>query len=279
MKKQEPFLSGYRFMSIPAFNAAGESAWPEAFPPERLDAMREAVGERQFLAQMMLCFKGAEGTRLNPGLIRFYADELDPKTARLGDARITGRAIYWDPSCGRAGGDASVIVLILCDALSRRAFIHDCLYLPARETDADDSSDAPLGSQCAEALRFMRAHGTKTISVEINGIGNAFPEILRKEAEQIGAGIFVHRVANRENKTARILDAIEPLLDTGRLYAHERIKRTDLIGEMDDWSPGGWTKDDGLDALAGALAMRPIPIRPRGARVGVISARTEFKIQ
>jgi len=227
---------------------------------------------------MMLCFKGAEGARLNAGLIRFYSDELDPKTARLGDARITGRAIYWDPSCGRAGGDASVLVLVLCDATTRRAFIHDCLYLPARAEDADDPSGAPLGSQCAEALRFMQAHGTKTISVEINGIGNAFPEILRKEAEQIGVEAFVRRVANRENKTARILDAIEPLLDTGRLYAHERVRGAGLIDEMNEWSPDAWARDDGLDALAGALRVAPVPIRPRGAFARTSRAKTEFSV-
>jgi predicted phage terminase large subunit-like protein len=124
----------------------------------------------------------------------------------------------------------------------------------------------------------MRAHGTKTISVEINGIGNAFPEILRKEAEQIGMDVFVRRVANRENKTARILDAIEPLLDTGRLYAHERVRASGLIDEMDAWSPDEWTRDDGLDALAGALRAMPAPVRPQGFAARPIRARTEFKI-
>ena len=52
-----------------------------------------------------------------------------------------------------------------------------------------------------------------------------------------------------------------------------------LLSEMLSWIPvGSREHDDGLDALAGALAMQPSPIRPMINHNGLIKANTEFKI-
>ncbi|MDR1826096.1 MAG: hypothetical protein LBQ49_00205 [Rickettsiales bacterium] len=272
MKNQEPFLSGYKSLSIPICDKSGQSAWPEAFDRERIEELRKTVGPRHFSAQMMLNFIGADKARLDPGALIFYDDEFDPKTAKLGRVQITGRALYWDPSSGRKSADGSVVVLVLRNGATGDAYIHDCIYITRDEDDRH-----PLTTQCARVLEFMRANGAATIAIEVNGMGGALPEIIRKEAAYIGAHVNVIEVKNHRNKVERILDAIDPLINSARLHAHEKIKETDLIDEMAEWSPDGWTRDDGLDALAGALDMTPLPVRPHFQRIRIYSAQTEFK--
>jgi predicted phage terminase large subunit-like protein len=187
---------------------------------------------------------------------------------------VTGHSLYWDPSGGRAKSDASVCVLVYRDDKNRRAFIHDVRYLTA-----DDNDVHPLATQCAAVLDFMAAHNAKHIAIEVNGLGGALPEVLRDVAIKRGQSVIVQKVVNHQQKALRILDAIEPLLTTGRLFAHERIRMTPLCAEMLGWSPlatGG--HDDGLDAIAGALRGQAIPVRPLGAAARPIMANTNFKI-
>ncbi|MCL2331801.1 MAG: hypothetical protein FWC61_04665 [Proteobacteria bacterium] len=323
-------------MRIPIVDADGAAAWPELFPPTKIDDLRQTVGPRHFSAQMMLEYISDERARLDANALRFYAGELDLRTARLvcinnshdvgsvasppswggvaseceprggydanlndsppspaspvlppkrGETRthsddhvtsqITGVAAYWDPSSARAGADSSVCALILRDDRARRAFIHDIKYL--RINDADIH---PMSTQCGMVLDFMETHGLRHIAIEVNGLGNAMPEILRDTAIRRGQALVVQRVINHEKKERRILDALEPLLGTGRLYAHERVRNSPLLDEMADWSPaaGAINRDDGLDAVAGALRLQPIPVRPRGSGVRPLTAKTEFGV-
>jgi len=265
-------LKGFRTLAIPIADEFGRSAWPEVFPVARIDEIRTRTGNRHFASQMMLMPVGTERARLDSSALRFYDADPDMRCARLGEFNITGWSLYWDPSGARKKGDASVCLFLLRDDRSRRAFVNDCLYL---ETDDDDPH--PLATQAGIVLDFMERRGVFHIAVEVNGLGNALPEILRREADLRGRRITAARIVNHKSKVERILDAIEPMLGTGRLWAHEKIKSTGLMSEMADWSPGGRVGDDGLDALAGALAATPIPLRPRGQRVP-IRANTEFRV-
>ncbi|MDR1027087.1 MAG: hypothetical protein LBL46_01585, partial [Rickettsiales bacterium] len=149
----------------------------------------------------------------------------------------------------------------------------DCFYLYA-----DDDDIHPLATQCNAILDFMAVRGIKNIAIEVNGIGNAIPEIMRREAAARGREVFISRIVNKENKAERILGAIEPLLSAGKLFAHERVRESGLMDEFADWTPSGWTHDDGLDALAGALRLPPIPLRPRPANPRQFRAMMEFKV-
>ena len=267
-----PFLRGFSELKIPIIDSAGNPAWPELFPASRIDALRESVGNRHFLSQMMLEYVDLDKSRLDPGALHFYDAEFDSRMARIGADNITGAALYWDPSGGRKKSDGSVCVLILRDDRSRRAFIHDALYLTVSDDDAH-----PLAHQCDMVLDFMSGRDMRRIAIETNGIGNALPEIMRDVATRRGANIFVQKIVNNKNKENRILDAIEPLLSTGRLYAHVRVRATPLMSEMLGWAPtGAFAHDDGLDAVAGALSMTPWPVHPVGKTTRLFSANTDF---
>jgi hypothetical protein len=137
----------------------------------------------------------------------------------------------------------------------------------------------PLATQCEQVLDFMATHNTRHIAIEVNGLGSALPEVLRDTAIKRGQSVIVQKIVNHMRKETRILDAIEPLLTTGRLFAHASIKSTPLLAEMLGWSPmGAGGHDDGLDALAGALRLQPIPVRPTGQFFRPITANTDFKV-
>ncbi|MDR1361201.1 MAG: hypothetical protein LBJ18_02730 [Rickettsiales bacterium] len=271
----KPFLSGYSALKLPIISPDGVPEWPELFPIQKIDELRETVGPRHFSAQMMLEFISEERARLDPGALHFYYGDFDSRSATIKkEFPITGAACYWDPSGGRAKADGSVVVLLYRDDASRRAFIHNVLYLDVRDEDAH-----PLATQCERVLGFMADNGQRIIYIETNGLGNALPEILREVAGKRGQGVVVRRVINHQRKETRILDAIEPMLTTGRLFANERVRGTPLLAEMLGWTPtGGAGHDDGLDALAGALRAAPIPIRALGQNLHSLRANTDFKI-
>ena len=237
--------------------------------------MRESVGVRHFTAQMMLDFIPPSRIRLDPGGLVFYDNEFDAHTARIGDVRVTGCTLYWDPSTGRRNRDSSACVLLYRDDSSQHLYLHDILYL----TVCDDEA-YPLSRQCDAVLDFMQSRFLNRITIETNGIGGGLPEILRTCATSRGMRIVVTPIQNSKPKSDRILSAIEPALSTGRLHSHIRIQHTPLLSEMLGWSPigGGGIHDDGLDALAGAITNIPTPVRPDGGTVQIRTANTNFQI-
>ena len=269
-----PFLSGYKILKIPIIDTCGNPSWPELFPVEKIQQMQETVGPRHFSAQMMLEFISPERARLDPGALHFYDDEFEPRIAKIGEHVITGCVLYWDPSTGRTKRDGSACVLIYRDDKNKRVFIHDILYL-----SVSDSEQFPLSRQCDMVINFMRLRNLNRITVETNGIGIGIPEIMHDCALRCGYNIYVNRISHTKTKSDRILGAIEPVLSTGRLYAHMRIQKTPLISEMIGWSPIGYIgHDDGLDAVAGAIAHNPTPVRPLGHTIHTFTANTDFKI-
>ena len=270
-----PFLSGYKLLKIPIVSTDGTPAWPELFPPERIESLRQTVGHRHFTSQMMLDFVSPDRLRLDPGGLCFYDQDFDRHTARIGSNIITGCTLYWDPSIGRRNRDGSACVLLYRDDKNHRIFIHDILYLTVSDTD-----QFPLSRQCEMVLDFMARCNLHRIAIETNGIGIGLPEIMTDCATRRGNKITVSKIKNTKSKTDRILDAIEPLLTTGRLYAHMRIRNTPLIAEMLGWSPVALSgvHDDGLDAVAGAITHCPTPIRPMGTMQKTYSANTIFSV-
>lgn len=261
-------------MKIPIVSHDGVPAWPDVFPISKIDEMRETVGPRHFMSQMMLEFTPPDRVRLDPGAIHIYDAEFDAHTARIGDAQITGVCAYWDPSGGRRKSDNSVCVLLYRDDKNRRAYLHDVRYLVV-----DDADTHPLARQCDMVIDFLFTHNMRRIAIETNGIGNALPEIMRDVAARRAMPITIQQITNSRNKEMRILDAIEPMLSTGRLYAHSRIAQTPLFSEMMGWSPVGATgHDDGIDAVAGALALTPTVVRPTGHVATAYRANTNFNV-
>lgn len=269
-----PFLNGFRELRIPIIDSDGKPAWPELFSIEKIDELRRTVGERYFSAQMMLRFVAPDRARLDPDSLHLYDEDFEPRNAKIGDFLITGVTAYWDPSSGRRKSDGSVCVLIYRDDKNKHFFIHDIKYLLVSDED-----NYPLARQCEMVLDFLLKHSLYKIYIETNGMGNALPEIMRTLTQQRGIKIQVQKILNNKNKENRILDAIEPILTTGRLHAHRSVQFTPLLSEMLGWTPlGSSGHDDGIDAVAGAICALPSPVRPLGQGFRPFTANTEFKL-
>ncbi len=255
-------------------DSAGNPAWPEMFPLEKVHELEEVVGPRHFSAQMMLEYVPDERVHLDPGAVHFYEDVFDYHDVRIGDNVITGYTCYWDPSSGHANSDGSVCVLVYRDDKNRNFFVHDIVYMNVSDDDVH-----PLATQCGAVLDFMQKHRLSRIGIEINGIGNALPEIMRNVAKEKQFLINILPISNHTKKETRILNAIEPILTTGRLYMRNKIKQTMLLSEMLAWSPiGSVEHDDGLDAVSSALTMMPCPVHALNTCSKIIKANTDFKI-
>ena len=226
------------------------------------------------MAQMMLQFTPLDKVRLDPGKIQIYDCEFNRMNAQIGEHHITGAAVYWDPALGYKSNDHSVCALVFRDDKSHNVFIHDIKYMIV-----PDDCEQPLTYQCDVVLDFMAKYDLRKLAVETNGLGNALPEILSDKIASRGGGIVIQKITNHAKKESRILDALEPLLGAGRLFAHLRIQQTPFMSEMLGWSPiGGIGHDDGLDAVAGAINIIPGPIRPLGSIIRRYTANTQFKL-
>ena len=244
------------------------------FPVNKIEELRKTVGEHHFMSQMMLKFTPLEKVRLDPGKIQLYESEFNPMTAKIGDWPVTGVAAYWDPSLGHKNTDSSVCAIIFRDDKSHNVFLHDISYMVV-----PNECPQPLTYQCDLVLDFLDKYNLHRLAVETNGLGNALPEILSDKIAARGCGITIQKITNHAKKESRIMNTLEPLLGAGRMFAHVRIQKTPFMSEMLGWSPsGGIGHDDGLDAVAGAINILPIPIRPHGNSARFYTANTNFRI-
>ena len=258
--KPNGYLRGYRRLAIPITDAAGRSAWPDRFPPEAIEALRDRVGPTQFRRQMLLQAVEEAAARLDPAsLIRYaeeplYAEVHGRPTLTLLGRRLVAGGGFWDPAFGRTGGDASVLAALYSDANGAH-FLHRVAYLSVDP----DAPDDPATQQCRQVARIARDLLLPIIRVETNGIGKFLPALLRRELARAGAACTVLDHANRRAKDDRILGAIEPALAARRLHAHDTLWTTPFPSEMTQWRPGTPNqRDDALDAVAGCLLAEPV---------------------
>ncbi len=255
----EPFLAGFARLEIPLLNAAGTSAWPERFPPDAIAAIRRRQGPNRFASQMLLQPVSATQGRLDPDLLIPYEAELAYREANgraalfLDGRRLTEARAWWDPAFGAPGtGDASVVAAVFRDAIGEW-WLHDLRYLrhDRRQPDAE------AVQQCHRVVAFAAELHLPWIGVEINGVGRFLPGLLRSALRTAGVACTVVESASTVAKDRRILEAFEALLHAGALRAHRRVLATPFAVEMREWRPGGRGRDDGLDAVAGALLAGP----------------------
>lgn len=274
-RSTEALLTGARRLVIPLLNRAGQSAWPERFPPEAIAGLRERVGPIHFARQMQLQTVRDESIRLDPSLLGRYQAEPEyleangeSRLSLLGRRMVSGAA-FWDPSLGRAKhGDGSVVAAGYADA-EGHFHLHRVLWL---RPDPDRGDNA--GQQCAEVVRLVRALHLPVVFVETNGLGGFLPGFLRQALAQARVPCAVREQINFRAKQDRILAALDPLLAARRLHAHEDVLAGPLPSEMAEWRPNDkHARDDGLDAVAGLILTEPVrlprlppPPRPPGWR-------------
>lgn len=278
------YLEGYKDLRVPLLNKDGTSVWPDRFTDGDIDRLRRAGGPRRFAAQMMLEAVSITDSRLDCEALQWYGDEIVYSEAQgrpiltLGGKRLLSCSAWWDPAFGQ-GGDGSVVAVVFGDEAGGY-WVHRLLYLKSDSRKAEDEAT----QQCRAVVDVCREFYVPSLTLEINGIGRFLPAILRREA----AGHFaVVEYSNSRPKDLRILEAFDGVLAARALRVHGSVKATPFADEMREWRPGGNNRDDGLDAVAGALAQQPVRVdsTPRGVRRPVMwnaqnwhAAKTNFNV-
>jgi len=258
--EDKSFLDGYHRITIPIIGADGQSAWPERFTLDDIDRMKRAAGPNRFASQMMLIPVNIAEGRLNPALLRFYNADLH-KSVELGGLYLDGRKLvscsaWWDPAFGN-GGDSSVLAVVYADDQGNY-YLHRIEYIAIHANNNED--EATL--QCCRVAQIARDLFIPAVTIETNGIGKFLPAILRREMALMRVSCTVNETTSTRPKHLRILEAIDAVLAARMLHAHETVRHTPLMTEMQEWRPdknGG--RDDGLDAVAGALSLQPVRLK------------------
>ena len=273
-----PFLHGFARLEVPILDDAGTPAWPEKFPTARIEEIRRRTGPNKFASQMLLKPVAISEGRLDPDKLIPYDAELvytegnHEAALTLMGRRLVSACCWWDPAYGSPrGGDGSVIAAVFLDA-EGRYYLHDIAYLthdPDRREEVDEATQL-----CRQAAAFASRRHMPAITLETNGLGRFLPGLLRRELARQRVACAVREVANRRPKAERILDAFDAPLAAGALHMHEAVRDTPFLREMREWRPEvGTARDDGLDAVAGCLAMEPV----RLPRVAAVSGRPRWR--
>lgn len=284
--EEAPFLAGFRRCVVPIWAGDGRSAWPERFPAAAVANMRARIGPSAFASQMMLQPTAPDAARLDPAQMAVYDDPLTlhernrQAELTIGGTRLVAASAWWDPAFGRADrGDGSVLAVVFSDA-EGGLWLHRVAYLhidPAATLD-------PAGQQCRQVAAHAADLHLPSVTVETNGIGAFLPGLLRQEFGRRRLAVSVQAATARQAKDQRILAALEVPLAARLLRVHRSVLETPFPREMREWRPGARQRDDGLDAVAGAIAATPVRLPAQAATRrgpawwggGVVQAPSDF---
>ncbi len=259
--EEEEFLKGFDRFSMPVLDEAGESVWADRFNDSVLEHMKRQSGPNKFASQMMLNPVNIAEGRLDPSCLQIYDEAVDYtreiQTLFIGQTKMISASAFWDPAFGAARGDKSVLAITYSDDIGN-VYLQHLEYIAVNAHDETDEAT----QQCSIMARLAKAHYLPSITVEINGIGRFLPGILRNELAKAHAPCRVQEIANTRPKDIRILEAFDAVLAARRLYIHKSVLQTPFMREVQEWQPGkSGGHDDGLDAVAGALAQQPLRLK------------------
>jgi hypothetical protein len=243
-------------------------AWPERFTREDIIKRRKKTRTLNYWdSQYMLEAKPINECRLDPEKIKAY--DLQPVLEHanrqvrmmLGKVQIVSGRAYWDPSLGKAGGDASALSVVYDDSLGNY-YWHACEGLVGEFAEFSDTRNTTIISgQVLQACDIIERCNILHVYVETNSIGSFVGKLLLRAVKQRGLTCGVTEIQNNANKNDRILGALEPPMKSGVLWAHVDVLNGPLWDQMKDWNPAVKQQpDDYLDSGAGAIEQAPVRI-------------------
>jgi hypothetical protein len=240
------------------------NAWPERFTTEEMAARRQECNTLNYWdSQYQLHAKPVTDVRLDPEKITPY--DLEPQIVHanrsaamyLGKLRMVGMAIKWDPSSGKLRSDASCLSVVLQDERGCR-YWHRSSELYGDVAEFAEDGKTITGGQVWEICNIVEEFSAPRVTVETNGIGGFAPAVLKAALKQRKLVCGVTENHESANKNKRILEAFQPVISSGMLWAHVSVLEGPLWDQMQQWNPKVINQpDDHLDAGAGAIVQTP----------------------
>lgn len=276
--KIEKLGDGFKVFLLEDFSIVdfyAKALWPERFTKQEMTKRRKKCRTlNEWDSQYQLHAKPIGDVRLDPDKLIPYDCEPILKKANkkmvmmLGNVRIASASLRVDPSEGKKDSDISSVALIFHDEQGRM-YWHRTLGLKGEPSIIDDSGHNIIGGQVFQLVQVIKEFHLTRVTVETNGVGGFFPNLLLSCLKQQGVRCGVTEIKETKNKNLRILGAIEGPLNSGVLWAHVSVladpdKPDDDSYEvrlMRSWNPAVTNQvDDPLDSLAGAITDEPIRI-------------------
>lgn len=244
-----------------------ECVWPERFTREDLlQRRKETRTLNAWDSQYQLHSKPSGDIRLDPERLLPY--EIEPVIRRangqvgmyLGGVRIVGAACRWDVALGKVAGDDSVFSVVLTDEAGR-LYWHRAVGLTGEiaEFSGSGKSDAIVGGQVMQIREVVEQFQLTRVVVEVNGPGGFAPALLKRALRGLQCGVTEDFAT--VNKQKRILDAFEPPMSAGFLWAHTSVLDGPAWNQMLQFNPLAKNQaDDYIDSGAGAIADTPVRI-------------------
>jgi len=243
-------------------------SWPERFTREEIELKRKETRTlNAWDSQYQLEAKPISETRLDPSRILCYAVEPEIRYANriasmwLGKVKIVGMAMRWDPSGAKLNSDVSALALVLQDEQGRR-YMHRVTDLTGEIAEFSADGKRIIGGQVWQICDIVEKFHVPRVVIETNGIGGFAPAVLKAAFKQRGLACGVGEEQAVANKNKRILEAFEPVMSAGMLWAHSSVLDGPLWDQMKDFNPGTQNQaDDYIDAGAAAINDTPQRIK------------------
>lgn len=245
-------------------------AWPGRFGRAELSKRRRRCRTiNEWDSQYQLHAKPLTQVRLDPDKLIVYDEEPQLREVNgvtfllLGRARIMSATLRMDPASGKVNSDVSALCLVLQDQAGN-LYWHRAIALLGEIAEPDDAG-VIRGGQVEQVCDVVEEFHLSRIDVEDNGIGGHVPAILRGAMKRRKLACAVRAVPARGSKNQAILQALEPPLRSGYLWAHASV--AEAVGrQMKEWNPAvSEQPDDYLDAAARAILTEPARIGQRSA--------------
>lgn len=250
---EKEFLINYERMICKVIEN-GESVWPERFSLEKIERLKEKKGKTSFKSQMMLEFEKDKNkifdvqkiNKIFLDIKQIYKNGIKKKflfndKTNQYDIEVN-ELCFWDPSFGKKDGDCSAVAHVLMDKNSN-FYVYDLMEIIITN-DTEDN----ISKQCDYVNDFLIGHNINKIIIETNGIGKFVPSRLRSIIDN---NIIVEEYFSKQSKNEKIINALEPLIDTGKLYYNIKIKMQKFIIQIDNFDNNSKSNnDDFLDAVS-----------------------------
>lgn len=267
-----PFLDGFERKAFAIRDDKGKPTWPRRYGDEEIAALERSSGPIRFASQMMLTPMAPEQCRFDPAKLKRYSGEIEFRQSQgraslwLEGRKLVSLRVWWDPSFGEPRkSDRNAIAAVYQDE-GGAYWLHRVHYFAHDpELAAEDpAGHAEADQLCRAAARFAQEIGAPAITVEDNGVGKVLPGLLRKALIAFDPAIGVIAYHAKTPKSERILAALDVPLAAGMMHAHASVCDGPFAEELREWQPFGKAdrRDDGLDAVAGAILAEPVRLGP-----------------
>lgn len=242
-----PEHKGWRRFIFPA-EVKGRATWPERYPKKVLNELKRLLGFPRY-SREYLCAPIDDQHLFQAERTQWFP------MSRLKDMRDI--IVRIDPSVVESRkGDYKAIVAIGHLPEDHREYVCGVWI-----------RHASIDAMVAAAYRFWEELHPKVFVLESNGFQRILKRDFDRAAEKRHYSLPIKLSNTKENKSVRI-ERLVPGHDEGdTLFCRECGDTMLLLEQLYGWEPHGSGKDDGPDALAGAIEERRGPRRGRFRRV------------